>query len=488
MCAGSLCFLVGGCTGDSGGDGVYSRGHDTDYATSESTVIQLDMPAADEDIGGVIAADVNDDGHMDFVVTKRNRIAVHDHSGIKLWSKPAGIQVTNKSERHGLPGTQAPGIQAADIDGDQKTEILYLTTDGFLTIAQGDSGVIRKSVELDTPPGADRWEHLVVANFRGTGDRDLLLQATNADGYRMGRYLAAYAIEDLMEDETPAPLWQRDDFIASAHNGARIADLDGDGRDEVLGGALVGPDGEMLFALSLEGHVDSLFVDDVRPDIPGLEVVALEESPRRRLFSNKNRFGRFGNRIWKVPNLSGNRIFLYNHDGLIWQTDYEHQEPQNAAVGDFDPSRPGLEVWCRSRYDTHQQPFVFDARGQLIASYEMRDVAPRGWTAKGVEVISTITWTGEGRQFAAAKERHTSGDVAVFDPMTGRFLVRFDDQADRLYVADVVNDWREEIIVLHGNELHIYQNDKSNPNPGRTALWTNDHYRRSKMTWNYYSP
>ena len=302
---------------------------------------KLDMPAEDDDIGGVIAADVNDDGYMDFVVTKKDRIAVHDHSGTRLWSTPADIQVTNKSERNGLPGTQAPGIQAADIDGDQATEILYLTTDGHLTIVRGDSGEIRQSVALEAPSGADRWEHLVVANFRGTGDRDLLVQATNADGYRMGRYLAAYAAEDLMQDERPTPLWQRDDFIASAHNGARIADLDGDGRDEVLGGTVVGPDGSMLFALTLEGHVDSLFVDDVRPDIPGLEVVALEESPRRRLFSNKNRLGRFGNRIWKVPNVSGNRIFLYNHDGLIWETHYEHQEPQNAAVGDFDPSPPG---------------------------------------------------------------------------------------------------------------------------------------------------
>ena len=118
----------------------------------------------------------------------------------------------------------------------------------------------------------------------------------------------------------------------------------------------------------------------------------------------------------------------------------------------------------------------------------MRDVAPRGWTVKGIEVISPIAWTEEGRQFAAAKERHRSGDVGIFDPMTGQFLVRFDDQADRLYVADVVNDWREEIIILNDDELRIYQNAATAPDTGRMELWTKDHYRRSKMTWNYYSP
>jgi hypothetical protein len=184
----------------------------------------------------------------------------------------------------------------------------------------------------------------------------------------------------------------------------------------------------------------------------------------------------------------GNRVFLYNHERLIWQTHYKHQEPQNAAIGNFDSIRPGLEVWCRSRYETHQIPFAFDAKGQLLGSYNMDEVAPKGWTIKGVEVIWTIDWTGEPKQLAAAKERHISGDVAIFDPITGSFLQRFEERADRLYVADVSGDWREEIIVLSGNELRIYENADPNPNPDRPPLWNQNHYRRNKMTWNYYSP
>ena len=110
-------------------------------------------------------------------------------------------------------------------------------------------------MHLPAPPAeAERWEHLVVANFRGKGDRDLLLQATNAAGYRMGRFLAAYALDELLRDgEAAAPLWARDDFLANAHNGARIADLDGDGRHEVLGGDVIGPDGERLFRCRSRG-------------------------------------------------------------------------------------------------------------------------------------------------------------------------------------------------------------------------------------------
>lgn len=47
---------------------------------------------------------------------------------------------------------------------------------------------------------------------------------TNAEGYRMGRYVAAFALDELSKGNTK-PLWQRDDFLARAHNGLRVTDL-----------------------------------------------------------------------------------------------------------------------------------------------------------------------------------------------------------------------------------------------------------------------
>ena len=441
----------------------HKKSFDLPYSSINPQTIQLDLPAQDDRAGGLITVDVNDDGRRDFIITKPSYIAVYNHSGKKLWTSETNIQVTGKAESQGLSGLHGSSIQGADVDGDKKTEILFLTKNNTLHIVRGDNGEIKQSIKLESPSGTERWEHLVIGNFRGKGDRDLLLQATNAEGYRMGRYLAAYSIEDLLKEEKPQPLWTRDDFLANAHNGARVADLDGDGRDEILGGMIVSSDGETLFQIPLRGHIDSLFVADVRPDIPGLEVIALEEG-------------------------GDNRIFLYNRDHLIWETHYKHQEPQNAAVGDFDPNQPGLEVWCRSRYNEHQKPFVFDAQGKLIADYEMDNVAPEDWTVRGVEVIFTIDWTGEPRKLAAAKERHKSGDVAIFHPISGQFTHRFQEKADRFYVADVSGDWREELIVLNGNQLNIYSNPEPNPNPNQPRLWTQNHYRRSKMTWNYYSP
>ena len=424
-------------------------------------VIRTDAPAHDGSEGAVVVADLTGDGSLDYLLTRPGYLGAYSHDGRKLWSRAVPVRVTPQSENNGLPGHHGPGVQAGDVDGDGKAEAVFLTTAGELHIVDGATGADKATARLDAPDSAEAWEMVVIANLRGRGDRDLILQATNAEGYRMGRHLAAYPAERLDE----APLWTTGEYVGCAHGGIRLADLDGDGRDEILGATVLDEDGAVHDVVPLRGHLDSIFVADVLPERPGLEIVALEEGGDE-----------------------GNRVVLYDQTALIWEAHYEHQEPQNAAVGRFDPARPGLQVWCRSRYDEHQRPFVFDAQGRLIAHWRMDDVAPEGWTAKGVEVIWTIDWTGEPKQLAAAKERHTSGDVAIFDPITGRFLARFPERADRLYVADVSGDWREELVVVSGPEIRIYHNPAPNPDPDRPRLWAQQHYRRSKMTWNYYSP
>jgi len=433
-------------------------------------VIPLAFPVGDEGQGSVVTADLDGRGEYGFLVTAPGRIAAYASDGERMWMCETPVRVSaGSSESRGLPGHDAPGVQVGDIDGDGRPELVHLDQSSRVHIRRASTGESLRVLQLTPPNGAERWEHLALANLRGEGDRDLVLQATNAKGYRVGRYVAAYAIEDL----DGKPLWQSDRFGALAHGPFRLADLDGDGRDEVCGYTILAPDGASSgwtyppiaerHAGGASFHIDSLFIANVRPDVPGLEVVLLEEG--------RNYVG--------IANF---------RQGLLSWTTHERQEPQNASVGEFDPERPGLEIWCRSRYDRHQKPWVLDSRGVVIAKYAMDDVAPEGWTDKGVEEIAAVHWTGQPVQLAVAKERHRSGDVGLFEPMTGRFVARFEEAADRLYVADVSGDWREEIIVLNDRELHIYENQAPNPRPDRPRLWGQQHYRRSKMGWNYYSP
>jgi hypothetical protein len=424
-------------------------------------VIKLEIPPPQESEGGLIVADVDNDRTMDYLVTVPGHLAVYANDGQQLWVKQTDLVVGGQSESQGLPGHHGPGVAAGDVDGDGKCEVIFLTKDGVLHFVEGATGKESANAKPPVPEGAERWELAMVASFHGTSDQDILLQATNKSGYRTGRYLAAYTFKALRDGGKP--LWTTDAFMSCAHNGARLADLNGDGLDEVLGATILGPDGrELSRAAEFRGHMDSVFVADVQPEKPGLEVVLLEEG--------------------------SNQVQVLSIDGPIWRKDLRRQEPQNAAVGRFKPGSEQIFIWCRSRYNEHQKPFVFDSAGNVVFEYEMDRVAPPGWTASGVEVIHTIDWTGESQQLACAKERHESGDVGLFEPLTGRFVLRLPEKADRLYVADVSHDWREEILVLHGNELHIYANPAPNPRPNHQRLWADHNYRRLKQTHNYYSP
>jgi len=331
-----------------------------------------------------------------------------------------------------------------------------------LHVVDGATGKEKKRAKPPVPKGARRWELAMIADFRGTGkDTDILLEATNADGYRTGKYLAAYSVKALLSGGRP--LWTTDKFVSCAHNGARLADLNADGKDEVLGATILSPaGGEITRAVASGWHMDSVFVADVRSDIAGLEVVMLEEG--------------------------ANQIQLIGMNGPIWRAHFRKQEPQNAAVGRFKKGSDEIFVWCRSRYNEHQKPFVFNSKGRMIFDYKMDDIAPAGWTASGVEVIHAIDWTGQKQQLACAKERHESGDVCLFEPLTGKFVEVFKEYTDRLYVADVTGDWREEIIVLNKSQLHIYENKAKNPRPNEPRKWKDRNYRRLKQCHNYYSP
>ena len=430
-----------------------------------TAVIHLDVPTSsdpEDSAGGIIVADVNDDGAMDYVVTVRGHLTVCSNDGKTLWTKKLDIAVGGSSESEGLPGHHGPGVAAGDVDGDGTCEVVFLTKDSIVHIVDGATGQEKATATPPVPGDAQRWDVAMLADFRGTGgDRDILLQATNRSGYRTGRYLAAYSVAELLNGGEP--LWTIDQFVSCAHNAARLADINGDGRDEVLGATIYSATGTLLVtAADFSGHMDSVFVADVRPELAGLEVVLLEEG--------------------------SNHVQLLGVQGPIWRSDLERQEPQNAAVGRFEAGSDEVFVWCRSRYHEHQKPFVFDSHGSKVFDYAMDDVAPSDWTASGVEVIHTIDWTGQRRQLACAKERHRNGDVCIFEPLTGKFVQRFKEDAARLYVADVIGDWREEIIVRNGSELHIYQNAAPNPRPNAKRLWADRNYRRLKQCHNYYSP
>ena len=430
-------------------------------ADYQTTTVRLPIPAPSNEAGGIVAADLDGDRLPEVVVTVPGHIVALNGEGEVIWHKRKNLVVSKRSETNGLPGHHAAGVAIGDLDGDGIPELAFPTLGNEIEILRASDGETLHQVRPPIPDGAERWEIAMIANLRGHGDRDLLIQATNRKGYRTGRFLAAYAYNDLLKAQRP--LWTSDTFVSCAHNGARVADINGDGRDEIIGATIFRPDGsELARALPFKGHMDSVFVADVQPSNPGFEVILLEEG--------------------------SNHVQCLGVEGVLWRNHFLWREPQNAAVGRFSDEDDDVFVWARSRFNKHQKPFVFNKQGRKIFHYDMDRLAPKGWTDSGVEVIHTIDWTGNRQQLACAKERHTSGDIGLFEPLTGKFVLTIDEAADRLYVADVQGDWREEIVVLAGNKLSIYQNTEANPRPNEKSRWEDANYRKLKLYHNYYSP
>jgi hypothetical protein len=178
------------------------------------------------------------------------------------------------------------------------------------------------------------------------------------------------------------------------------------------------------------------------------------------------------------------------------------EDPDKLAVGDFDPSRPGLEIFNRSSggdgvcprgreepYVEEEGPWVLDATGQLLAKYYINDYKPPWWTGHGIEEICRIDWDGDAADELVAKERHKNGAGAIVDAMTGEFRQIFEAAAVRIYGADVRGDSREEVIIVdESGEVRVFWDARPHPGPMRPRPWSQQHYRRQKQNWNYYSP
>ncbi|OHB68781.1 MAG: hypothetical protein A2V70_07130 [Planctomycetes bacterium RBG_13_63_9] len=119
-------------------------------------VVSLEIPAPMDSAGGILVADVNDDGRQDYLVTVPGHLAVYDNSGRKLWIRQADLVVGSSSETHGLPGHHGSGVAAGDVDADGRCEVVYLTMDGVVHVLDGAGGEEEATARPPVPQGAAR--------------------------------------------------------------------------------------------------------------------------------------------------------------------------------------------------------------------------------------------------------------------------------------------------------------------------------------------
>jgi len=426
----------------------------TDTCSSNPFEFQLDQPVPN-DLGGLFVHDLNNDGLMDFVVTSKNHIGAYDHSGKKLWVRAVPIKLFGYLHH--------PSALAGDIDNDGKQEIGYLTP-GKIIIVNGATGIQERAL-----PCYENVEAIAIANLRGKGEADAILQFSQTK-------IKAISLAD------GSQLWQTDEFKGIEHSPVRLADLDKDGLDEIAGANIIDENGNKINSWDLGDvyrSMDSIVIADIVPGLP-LEVALAEQRG------------------------SNSHTDVVNADTIIFRSlnPWNWEDPDKLAVGDFDAGRPGLEIFNRSSggdgtgprskaepYANEECPWVLDSKGALISKYYINDQKPSWWTGRGLEEICRIDWDGDAEEEIVGKERHTNGAGAVVNPITGEFKKVFPGRFVRIYAADIRGDYREEVIAIDQNgSIRVFCNNAPNTNPQKPRYWEQQHYRRQKQNWNYYSP
>ncbi len=119
-------------------------------------------------------------------------------------------------------------------------------------------------------------------------------------------------------------------YSGQGNHNLSVADVDGDGRDEIVhGAAAIDDDGKGLYSTGL-GHGDALHVSDLDPARPGLEVFDIQER-----FDDAGmhfRDARTGEILWKKPSIKAGA------DG---------EGPGRGLALDIDPRHAGSECWVK---------------------------------------------------------------------------------------------------------------------------------------------
>lgn len=212
-------------------------------------------------------------------------------------------------------------------------------------------------------------------------------------------------------------------FGGQGNHQMSVADLDGDGRQEIVYGSMaLDDDGSGLWSANLF-HGDALHLGDLDPSRPGLEKFGVHEEMRN---------GNIG------------AAMLDAATGKILWTTHADKDTGRGVAFDVDPRYPGAESWASN------DARMFDARGNAIAERHPRSFNFGIW------------WDGD-----ALRELLDGKGIFKWDWKAGRDERLFEavgaasnngTKATPALSADILGDWREEVLLRSedSTELRLY--------------------------------
>lgn len=373
----------------------------------------------------------------------------HDNNGTILWG-PINTYIRWAGE---FPWT------LHDLNGDGKAEIIGLKFDSVdtdilrLVVMDYTGATLYQSNNVPHLYAPNDSSHvnrmnLTIGYLNGSDSSIIIICGTDPSNYNKG-------YENLAYNQYCNLVWRYTyadgDPYAGASHMIRAADLNLDGKDEVLSGTTVFTGTGSILWRNDWRHVDFVEPKEIRPDIPGLEVLMGSETYDERVLL----FDQYGNLLW-VKRIDPNSDY---HAHLGW-------------AANMSNNYPGLECYAlfkKSSDPNYRYYFLEPTNGSIIES----GVRPQP------EYSQPIDWNGD-----YIMERHDQVIQTSLNPsVSGNMYV---------FVADVIGDYREEIIIFPGGlsdspltgELFIYTNTTLNTLK-KQSTWTNRLYSESKKRTGY---
>ncbi|MEC0129745.1 MULTISPECIES: rhamnogalacturonan lyase [Paenibacillus] len=224
-----------------------------------------------------------------------------------------------------------------------------------------------------------------------------------------------------------------------------VADVDNDGKDEIIYGALtIDNNGATLYNTGL-GHGDALHVGDLNPNRPGLEVFKVME----------NTSSPYGAAVWDAANGT-----------VLWGV-YTGKDTGRGMAADIDPNYPGEEVWAHG-------VGLYSITGTKISS-----------TMPSVNF--GIWWDGDlSRELldGVKIDKWNPASNSVTNLLTGASVASNNStKATPSLQADLLGDWREEAIWRKSDNsaLRIYTTTNITTNKIYTLM--HDPVYRLSIAW-----
>lgn len=428
--------------------------------------------------------DLDGDGEYEFIIHMAGRGRDNSQAGITdnpilhaykkdgtlLW----GINL-GKNIREGAHYTQ---FMVYDFDGDGKAEVACKTADGttdgtgavigdasadyrnergyilsgpeFLTVFDGQTGKALSTMPYLVPrhpssltPTTEQLKEIWGDGYGNRVDRFLACVAyldgkhpslVMARGYYTRTVLSAWnfangKLQHVWTFDSEDGTEGNKAYSGQGNHNLSVADVDGDGKDEIIYGACVIDDnGKGLYSTGL-GHGDALHVTDLDPTLPGLEVFDIQE--RFDDAGAHMRNARTGENLWKKASIKA------GDDG---------EGPGRANAFDIDPRHLGAECWVRG---AEIKP-LFNVKGEVISKVAPTSCNFAAWWDGDLlreildkNFIAKWNWTTSKMDTLLTAKECVSNNGTKATPVLS---------------ADLFGDWREEVIwrTADDSELHVY--------------------------------